>query len=71
VKQQSSEFRNSVLWTAVDGIITELKASGEVSINTSPSYVIAYICQELAAKKLVTAAGLRARSGSEGPEHGP
>jgi hypothetical protein len=67
VKESASEFRDSILWTAVGGILTELNSTGEIVINTSPNYVIAYVCQELAAKKLVTVEALRPRRGSEGP----
>lgn len=50
------EFRDTALWSAVEGMITELAATREISVNTAPEYVIGYLCQELAAKKLVTAA---------------
>jgi len=71
VKESASEFRDSILWTAVGSILAELNSTGEIVINTSPSYVIAYVCQELSAKKLVTAEALQARRGSEGPGSGP
>jgi hypothetical protein len=48
-----SEYRNTTLWTAIERILKELGASGELSINTSPEYVIGYLCRELEAKKLV------------------
>jgi hypothetical protein len=54
-----SKHRHSELWSAVDGIVTELKTTGEIAVNTAPNYVIDYICRELIAKKLITDAGLQ------------
>jgi hypothetical protein len=71
VKGSANEFQDSVLWRAVGGILTELNTTGEIGINTSPDYVVAFICQELAAKKLVTAEALRPRGGTEGRGLGP
>jgi hypothetical protein len=71
VNESANELQDSVLWRAVSGILTELKATGEIAINTSPSYVISYICQELSAKRLVTADALQPRRGTEGPASGP
>ena len=71
MKESANEFQDSVLWRAVGGILTELKATGEITINTSPTYVISYICQELSAKKLVTPEALRPRRGTDGPASGP
>jgi hypothetical protein len=45
--------RGTPLWAAVEGIITELVASRELSVNTAPEYVIDYFCGELVAKKLI------------------
>jgi hypothetical protein len=59
MKQPQSEHRDSALWRALDSILTQLSASGEVAIGTAPDYVIAHICRELAAKRLITEAGLR------------
>lgn len=50
------EIRDTALWSAVEDMITELAATREISVNTAPEYVIGYLCQELAAKKLVTSA---------------
>jgi hypothetical protein len=71
VKELVNEFQDSVLWAALEGILTELKATGEVAINTSPGYVISYLCQELSAKRLVTAEALGPRRGTEGRGSGP
>jgi len=52
------EYRDTLLWSAVEGTISELVATHEISMNTAPEYVVGYLCNELAAKKLVTPAGL-------------
>jgi len=61
MKQRTSEYRDSMLWSAVQGILADLTTSGEIAMNTAPDYVVAYICQELVAKKAVSEAGLRLR----------
>lgn len=58
MQQPLSEFRDSPLWRAVDATLAELVATGEISVGTAPDYVTAHICRALAAKKLVTDAGL-------------
>jgi len=63
--QPMNEFRDSALWAAIQGMLTELTASGEVSVNTAPAYVISYLCQELRAKNMVTEAALTPRSGTK------
>ena len=63
--QPASEYRGTVLWSALQAIVTELAATGEVAINTGPDYVIAYLCHELVARKVVTEAALQPRRGSE------
>ena len=50
------QYRDTPLWKAVEAPITELVATRELSMNTAPSYVIGYLCQELVAKKLVAPA---------------
>lgn len=54
-----SRYRDSALWSAVDAILTELKTTGEITVNTAPDYVIEYMCRELIAKRLITEPGLR------------
>jgi hypothetical protein len=61
MKQPASEHRDSVLWSALDRILTDLTASGEIAVNTAPDYVIAYICRELVAKNAITDAALSTR----------
>jgi hypothetical protein len=67
MKQPASEYRDSILWFAVQGIVEDLTTSGEIAINTAPDYVIAYLCRELAAKKMVSESALRPRRGAEEP----
>lgn len=52
------EHRDTRLWSAIEAAITELAVTREILMNTAPEYVIAYVCSELAAKKLVAATGL-------------
>lgn len=59
VKQPASEYRDSALWSGVEAIVAELTATEEVTINTAPDYVVAQICQELVAKKLISEAAVR------------
>ena len=58
MKQPRSEFRNSPLWKVIDATLTDLVATGEISVGTAPDYVTAHICQALAAKKMITDAAL-------------
>ena len=51
------EHRDTRLWSAIEESINELIATREVSVNTATDYVIGYLCQELAARKLIVAAG--------------
>ena len=56
------EYRDSALWAAVEGMVLELIATREIAVNTSPDYVIGYLCAELTAKKMVSSRASRARS---------
>lgn len=51
------EHRGTRLWKAVERTITELVASGELSMHTAPEYVYGYLCRELVAKKLIVSEG--------------
>jgi hypothetical protein len=53
------EYRDTPLWAAVEATIAELVATRELAMNTAPEYVTEFLCQELAAKKLIVLAGLR------------
>jgi hypothetical protein len=59
MKQPASEYRDSMLWSAVDAMLGELVASGELAINTAPDYVVAHVSRELVAKKLIAEGALR------------
>ena len=51
-----SQFLHTPLWAAVASTVAELQATGEVRIDTEIDYVIDYLCRELVAKHVVTAA---------------
>lgn len=61
MKLPASEYRDTVLWSAVQAILTELTTTGEVAIHTAPDYAIAYICHELVARKAIAEAALAPR----------
>src|SRR4029078_2982579 len=52
------EYRDRPLLSPVEATVKELVATRELSVNTAPAYVIGYLCQELAAKKLIVGVGL-------------
>jgi hypothetical protein len=56
--QLYAEYRDTPLWHALAGALTELLASREIKVDTAPDYVIGYLCRELAAKRIVAAAAL-------------
>ena len=58
MKRARSEFQNTPLWAAVAGVVAELKASGEIRIETGDDYVIDHLCRELVAKRVVTEAAV-------------
>jgi len=62
MKLPPSEFRHSALWSAIDAIIKDLVASGELTLSTAPDYVTAQICEELVARRMVSPEGLRDRA---------
>ena len=51
-----SKFQHTPLWAAVASTLAELKATGEVRIDTDVEYVVDYLCRELVAKNVVTPA---------------
>ncbi len=52
------QYEGTPLWRALEGALADLEASREVTIGTAPRYVLGYLCQELAAKWVVTGAAL-------------
>ena len=58
MKRVRSEFQNTPLWAAVASVVAELKASGEVRVETGDDYVIDHLCRALAAKRVVTEAAV-------------
>ena len=53
-----AQYRDTPLWRAVAGIVRDLEASREITVETAPDYVIGYLCRELAAKGVATPAAL-------------
>ncbi|MDF1506099.1 hypothetical protein [Roseisolibacter sp. H3M3-2] len=47
------QFEGTPLWKALAGALADLEASRELAVATAPHYVIGYLCQELAAKRVV------------------
>ena len=56
--REFDEYRDTALWSAIEETIAELVATHEIKVETAPEYVIGYVCRELAAKRLVTAAAM-------------
>jgi hypothetical protein len=59
VSDSRNEFQDTPLWVALESILAELTTTGEITVNTAPSYVISYLCRELVAKKLITDSALK------------
>lgn len=52
------EYRGTPLWRALEAVVSELEATGELKVETAPEYVIGYMCRELAAKWIIASAAL-------------
>ncbi len=52
------QYEGTPLWRALEGALAELEASREVTVGTAPRYVLGFLCQELAAKWVVTGTAL-------------
>jgi hypothetical protein len=52
------QYEGTPLWRALEGAMAELEASRELAVGTAPRYVLGFLCQELAAKWVVTGAAL-------------
>jgi hypothetical protein len=52
--QVYEEYDGTPLWRALEAAMAQLEQSGEVTVATAPRYVLGYLCQELAAKYVVT-----------------
>jgi hypothetical protein len=53
-----TEFEQTRLWQAIDSVIIELERNQDVELSTAREYVIGYLCQQLAARQVVTPASL-------------
>ena len=49
-----SKFEDTDLWKAVDAALAELEQNGDFNLTTARRYVVGYLCEQLARKKLVT-----------------
>jgi hypothetical protein len=58
VARAYAEYRDTPLWRALAGALTDLEANREITVATASDYVIGYLCQELAVKWVVAAAAL-------------
>jgi hypothetical protein len=58
MSRSRSQFLHTPLWAAVANTIAELKATGELRVDTEVDYVIDYLCRELVAKNVVTSAAI-------------
>jgi hypothetical protein len=63
MRQRSTDHGDSQLWSAVEAIVAELEATGEIVVNTDPGYIVAFTCRELVSKKLVTPRALESHDG--------
>jgi hypothetical protein len=63
MSRSRSQFQHTPLWAAVASTLAELKATGEVQIDTEMDYVVDYLCRELAAKHVVTSVALNVTPG--------
>ena len=52
------DYRDTPLWRDLSDALAELEATREVKVDTAPEYVIGYLCQELAAKRVVASSAL-------------
>ncbi len=48
------QYEGTPLWCALEAALADLQASREISVGTAPRYILGYLCQELAAKWVVT-----------------
>lgn len=48
------QYEGTPLWRALEGALADLEASRELTVGTGRPYVLGYLCQELAAKWVVT-----------------
>ncbi len=63
MSRSRSQFQHTPLWAAVANTLAELQATGELRIDTDVSYVIDYLCRELAAKQVVAPAAIEVAPG--------
>ena len=50
---QYGEYRDTPVWRTVTAALAELEKNGSVIVNTAPEYVVGYVCQQLAVRRLL------------------
>jgi hypothetical protein len=55
-----SEFERTRLWQVVEAAVSELEYNHDLTLTTARPYVIGYLCQHLAAQRVVLEAALAA-----------
>ena len=48
------EFEKTPVWKLIDTAIVELERNRDIQLTTKREYVIGYLCQQLASKRIVT-----------------
>ena len=63
MSRMRSQFQHTPLWAAVASTLAELQTTGEVRVDTDVDYVVDFLCRELVAKRVVTAAAAEVAPG--------
>jgi hypothetical protein len=58
MKHPNSEYEQTQLWKTIDTAISTLEQNRDLELTTAREYVIGYLCQQLAARQVVTPASL-------------
>ena len=61
MKHPYVEYEKSKLWKAVDVALLDLQKNKDLKITTAQPYVVGYLCEQLAKKKLVVVKIRKAR----------
>ena len=58
-----AQYQHTMLWRALERALADLQRSHELTLETAPEYVIGYLCQELAARQVLTDGALAIEPG--------
>ena len=58
MQHRYSEYQDTPLWRTIAAAVAELQASRDIALATAPEYVIGYLCQQLALRKVVSSDAL-------------